>query len=663
MEPTKQSLNKKSLIVIINNIKGSISKLNIILEKIMQSNTIDFLFLTGEVFSLQTKIDDIFSIKFKGQTIIFDSSPIGEIIRSKFEYEPYILKNNVFLNRSGIYTPENSALNICYLSGFECKELLEKNGKDFIYTNKYYKYKDLKNILDKFNKIKNTAKKKIDFVLLNSLPECYYSHYYEQIKTECGRKNVILNEKKIINSVSYCTNFLLHLFNPRYVITSVDDFFFKNINDRVMNTACYRTFFYNLGYLENKINMEENFYVAFNYKSLNCLTQNEILSLETEQELKTRQKFIINRDLFKNEKNYDIKFTKTPIENFDDYLYILNEKKRLRSMKDDIPEVKALLISNLDYNLTKEDELKRFLMENYGTLRKLKLLTNKDNGKFNGKAIVNFNEMDAVTKLLNENGKLKINDRLLRIIVYTPRDQLNNNNNLNFTISNNNNNINNNNNHHSCWFCYDSGNLDKKYIIKTFNYFYLAYSKGPIDKYHFLLIPKKHISSYSNLTFEEKTELKSVINNMNNFLKSKNHFYINFIKNLKYNFDTSIHILINIVGLENNYLNDINDYIESFFLNEKINEYTISYDDKILDTFSQNDEYVYINIPLINKGEIWDKSKSFIIKTKEYKIDYPRKLICGIINKTDRINWKDTMGLGEKYLEENKNEITEFFNE
>ena len=171
MEPTKQSLNKKSLIVIVNNIKGSISKLNIILEKIMQSNTIDFLFLTGEVFSLQTKADDISSISFKGQIIIFDSSPIGEIIRSKYEYEPYKLKNSVFLNRSGIFTPENSALNICYLSGLECKELLDKNGKDFVYTNKYYKYRDLKNILDKFKRIKNTTKKKIDFVLLSSIPE------------------------------------------------------------------------------------------------------------------------------------------------------------------------------------------------------------------------------------------------------------------------------------------------------------------------------------------------------------------------------------------------------------------------------------------------------------------------------------------------------------
>ena len=67
-------------------------------------------------------------------------------------------------------------------------------------------------------------------------------------------------------------------------------------------------------------------------------------------------------------------------------------------------------------------------------------------------------------------------------------------------------------------------------------------------------------------------------------MRSKDYIHINLAKNLKYSFNTSIHVLINVVGIEKNYSTGTNDYIENFLINEKINEYT--YDDKILDTFS-----------------------------------------------------------------------------
>ena len=78
MEPNIEQ--KKYVILIINNVKGNISRLNLILQKILSQKEIDFLILTGEVFTLSTKKEEIFSISFKGQIIIFDSSPIGEII-------------------------------------------------------------------------------------------------------------------------------------------------------------------------------------------------------------------------------------------------------------------------------------------------------------------------------------------------------------------------------------------------------------------------------------------------------------------------------------------------------------------------------------------------------------------------------------------------------
>ena len=47
---------------------------------------------------------------------------------------------------------------------------------------------------------------------------------------------------------------------------------------------------------------------------------------------------------------------------------------------------------------------------------------------------------------------------------------------------------------------------------------------------------------------------------------------------------------------------------------------------------------------------------------KEYKIDYPRKLVCKLINEEDRLNWKNTVALGEEYLNEVKKDVIKFLN-
>ena len=263
-----------------------------------------------------------------------------------------------------------------------------------------------------------------------------------------------------------------------------------------------------------------------------------------------------------------------------------------------------------------------------------------------------------MNEILNNNGKDAINDRIIKVSLYTPKNQLNNNN------INNNNQQNNGINYNKlkiadCWFCYEHNEkLDTKYIIKSFNNFYIAYSKGPIDKYHFLLIPKKHISSFVELNQDEKIEAEMIIQLIRDYLELKDCNYILFEKNLKYYFSNPIHMLINICGIQKYFIEKINDFTENFFIEENLNNYIVSFNEKFLENFKEKDEYIYINIPKIYKQKII--RKIFFIKTKEYKIDYPRKLICNLINNEDRLNWKNTVDLGEEYLKEIKKELKIF---
>ena len=329
-------------------------------------------------------------------------------------------------------------------------------------------------------------------------------------------------------------NYLLYLMNPRYVIASVDDFFFKNVDDIYLNNAGYRTFFYNLGYLEDKKNKNENFFIAVNYQSLNDMNNDEIIKLEKEQEEIDEIQFINDKNLFKYFEYFEINKEKSLIQNYDDYLNICFNNNLIKSIKEICPIAKPLLLSNLDYALT-ENEIKNYIITKYGSIKSIKLLTNRDTNKFNGRVILEFNNLQPMNDMLNNNGKDKINERIIKVSLYTPKNQLNNN--LSNTNSNNSFTHINSPRIAECWFCYDQNEkLDTKYIIKAFNTFYVAYSKGPIDKYHFLLLPKKHISSFVELNLDEKIEANMIIQLIKDYLDLQELNFIVFEKNLKYNF-------------------------------------------------------------------------------------------------------------------------------
>ena len=152
-----------------------------------------------------------------------------------------------------------------------------------------------------------------------------------------------------------------------------------------------------------------------------------------------------------------------------------------------------------------------------------------------------------------------------------------------------------------------------------------------------------------------------IIKILKDYLKSKGYDFIIFEKNLKYNFSRSIHLLINVVGFENKLISNLNDYIEYFFITEKISNYFVLYNelDLYLYQFDRKDEYIYINIPKLYEGKII--RKILIFKTNEYKIDYPRKMICFFIDQKDRINWRDTMNSGDEFLNQIKNDTKLFF--
>jgi len=63
----------------------------------------------------------------------------------------------------------------------------------------------------------------------------------------------------------------------------------------------------------------------------------------------------------------------------------------------------------------------------------------------------------------------------------------------------------------SCWFCWNNTGIDRELILHSFENFYLAYAKGPIQDFHFLIIPKEHLQAFPVLSAELKKEMVDIL--------------------------------------------------------------------------------------------------------------------------------------------------------
>lgn len=174
----------------------------------------------------------------------------------------------------------------------------------------------------------------------------------------------------------------------------------------------------------------------------------------------------------------------------------------------------------------------------------------------------------------------------------------------------------------NCPFCFVKDNLFNTLIEET-KYFYVRPTVGSIVVNYLLIIPKRHITSFSSLNDKEQKDFVLIINKYRQlFYKKTNKYPIIFEHGTCDNNSSSsiIHAHIHIVG--HNYLNEkeiINDLnMEKIdFKNIFNNKYNKSY---ILYINQENDVYITYNF-----------------KKESQKM---RKYIANDIGKNNKWNWK-----------------------
>jgi RNA recognition motif-containing protein len=293
------------------------------------------------------------------------------------------------------------------------------------------------------------------------------------------------------------------------------------------------------------------------------------------------------------------------------------KERNVKVIKDE------LYLGNLHQDLQYE-ELIQFL-SSFGEVEFLNIIVN-DKGKALGFAYAKFKNSAIHDKLLSQSNyyslkgrKLVISEKIEKVATLEDIER-------------------------KCWFCLNNPNIDTDLILKEFKEFYLAYPKGPINNFHFLIIPRRHIKSFIDLKENQQKEYNDILKTLIKLFSDNNLDYAIYEKNLAYKDEISKHLIMNIIGIDKELSFNLLDLAGEILQNDnvKFKEFDSSIElNKITDRKSY---YFYIDIPSgIQFGRSGLRTRVFVELTdskKPFFTDYPRTIICNLLDKEERINWK-----------------------
>lgn len=611
-------LKMSNNILFLSNIKGNFEKVVELFEKLEKTGKIfNLLVLIGQTFCFENNFSKLNLLKqIKTKILIFDSSKISSVLKSKIKYELYNFSDNIIiLGRSGIFNI-NGNLKIAYINGKENEDSFNLNV-DKKYSSDYFIYNDINNLIKDEKKTE-----KIDLLLLSNFPHIFYEEVQKNKESFLYNESLIINKDKLLNNISMISNFLINNLCPRYIITSLDDFYYER--KPYINKKNYLTRFIHLSYFYDKKNIKE--------KSLYGISLKHFENL--------------------NNKNLDISYTEDPFK--ENYSYkSIEENLNLRkiffqninnsfnnnsSIKDSFPL--QIKLTHLDKNIS-EHELNNFLSK-IGEILFCEKHYNKK-GNFLCEAFLSFKDPFINNKLVNEDKIYKINNRRV-FFEKIENDKLS---------------------YSKCKFCFDNSEIEKELILHDFENFYLAYSKGPINNFHFLILPHKHYSSYMTLPKELKKEFKEILNSIIKFLNLHSLDYIYYEKNLPFDNIVFLHMCVNIIGIEKDYMINFQDTFKNNFPN--FYNINTTYDEEnifSLDFYeNKSNFYYYINAGKGYKIGIKEIRIGYYIEIseniKDFK-DYPRLVICKLIEKENNIYWKNC-SIDLEFLKKLKKKVNQYF--
>ena len=191
-----------------------------------------------------------------------------------------------------------------------------------------------------------------------------------------------------------------------------------------------------------------------------------------------------------------------------------------------------------------------------------------------------------------------------------------------------------------CWFCLDNPEADKSLVMYENDSFYLALDKGPIDDFHFLVVPTNHKKCYLALDDLEKKRLKEIETDLKDFYLSEKRAYVKYERYFKLSESVS-HMLTHFISLPLENYSSLDLMFKSNVRDTRMEFFEIKENEKIEDFVSLDKFYIHMSFNNPQTGE----SKNMLCVMSEALVsklpfDFMRQFVCSIMNRQDRIDWK-----------------------
>jgi len=443
---------------------------------------------------------------------------------------------------------------------------------------------------------------------------------YSNSNSAINSNQLTIDKQGLKENISTSLNLLLKKIKPRYTITSVGDFYYERIP--YINSEKFLSRFINVSYFpsESKTNLKEKFLFAINVKPVNSMISADLFEFSNIDH---------SNDIFKD------------IPDDLSSLFIAKNKYADKKIKINKEE---LYIGNINQNVTYE-ELYDFLSR-FGDVDFLNMIYDRKN-RFQGYAFAKFRSIAVNEELLKHSNEYSLKGK--RLIISEKVEKIESLESI----------------QNKCWFCYNNPNIDSDLVLTVLNEFYVAYPKGPIDDFHFLVVPKNHIRSFIDLNKDQKNEFDKILKVLVNILTDNGLDYLIYEKCLPFKDEAAKHMNINVIGIHKERSFSFLDQMEAIFTENKINYKEYDSKKQISEmTNSKNPHYYLIDAPTgIQFGRSEIRTKIFVevdaVGNRDF-LDYPRIIICNLIDKESRINWKQS-DINKEFLVSLKDKINKYF--
>lgn len=675
-------------VIFISNIYGDFNSIYNNLSKIIdKQGSFDIIILNGNVFN--DFIGELnLLLKLNSKILIFDISKLGVVFKhynidrninkihskSSLQIESLedngdylIFKENIFiLKRSGVININK--LNIAFLNGLEPKDIINETKKE--YTSYNFSLSDIGNLLLK-------SKGHIDVFLTNCISETFSNVFLFNHSDNMNLKDLDSRKSKALD-------FLISKLCPRYTISTTGLDFYYEINPflsnkveglpiRIIHLAVFNStkkrenskeksmYALNIEPLDNLNNLDKIILVKDdekeNYMKCNIFSQLEGKSLiecylsDSNSEEKSLNinflNYVLENELFIG--NLDKNVKKEDLEN----LFFSNFKIKLKEVfipknnsnnlennsinfafvkfgdSESINEESNLKLDDTEMSIHSNQSSKLFLLKQILLSFSEKLFLNKRKIIIKERTVKKYISKESILKINELKSKFKCsNDFEFEKFVFNLYKNEINRQDKELRSNDKSTKL-------SCWFCFDINKIDMSLVINEYNNFYTTLAKGGINEHHYLIIPKTHICSVTNMNQSEREEVKKILNSYKSLLNYEGLDYIYYEKHLPYNDEVFKHTIINIIGIPKEYSFDIYDKLNNFF--NKLNlDYQINDNDEII----PNHNSFYYNVIFPSGLGGYSNLLCKIPNLYKNNIDILRGFICKYLNKEENSDWR-----------------------